>query len=369
MSHLFRLVASATAAFALAAGTLAGPAHAGDSPPQQVSGDWLVTQLTGGLVHNDQYAFDDYGLSIDVALSLRALGGYDATVQEIGTAIADHVNSYTTGVDWGSSDIYAGATAKALVLAQVARADATSYGGVNLVTRLNRRIATTTPLTGRLQDKTSGTDYANVIGQAFAVRALAKAGSPKASSALGFLLKQQCQKGFFRLNFTPSKTRANQTCDGGSATASAPDTDATAIAVISLSALHSRKPVVKSAIADAVSWLKKRQKADGSFGGGTSTEGSNANSTGLAGWALGVRGACAGAQEAADWLAALQVQTATGGTPLVNDIGAIGYDKATYDAVVAAQEITVAQRDQWRRATAQAAPALVSADLAACQAR
>lgn len=369
MRNLLRLAAVGATSIALAGGVLLAPANAGDTPREENAGNWLVGQLTSGLVHSDQFGgYDDYGLSIDVAFGLRAIGGYSATVNEINTAVAAHVNSYTTGVDFGSADIYAGPTAKALVMAQISGANPTSYGGVNLVRRVNGRIATKAPIAGRLQDKSSK-DYANTIGQAYAVRGLTKAGSPKASSALGFLLKQQCRRGYFRLSFTPSKTRRNQTCDGGTATASAPDTDATAIAVISLSALNSRKPAVKTAISRAVTWLARRQKADGSFGGGTSTEASNANSTGLAGWALGVRGYCRPANKAAVWLAALQVQSATSGSALAADIGAIGYDKAGYDAAVAVEAIAPEGRDQWRRASAQAAPALANYDLAACQAR
>lgn len=370
MSHLLRRGAVLTVASALAVSTLVGPAQAADPPADELAATWLTGQLTGGIIHNDQYAFDDYGLSIDVALALDALGGHEATVTEISDAVAAHVASYTTGVDFGSSDIYAGSTAKAVVLAQAAGADPSSYGGVDVVLQLNRRVSSQAPTKGRLQDRTTTTDYANVIGQAYAVQALAEAGTGKAGPARRYLLKQQCAKGYFRLNFTKSKSRADQTCDGGDpATASAADTDATAIAVLALSSLHSTDPDVRSAITRAVAWLKKRQKANGSFGGGTSTEASNTNSTGLAGWALGVRHACTAAAAAAGWVDRFQVTGATGGSPLAADIGAVGYDKAAYDGVAAAEEITVAQRDQWRRATAQAAPALANLVVADCQAR
>jgi hypothetical protein len=370
MSHLLRRGAALAVAAALAVSTLATPAQAADPPADELAATWLTGQLTGGIIHNDQYAFDDYGLSIDVALALDALGGHEATVAEISAAVAAHVDSYITGVDFGSSDVYAGAIAKAVVLAQAAGADPSSYGGEDLLRRLERRVSATAPIRGRIRDKTDDSDFANVIGQAYAVQGLGVAGSPTAGPALRYLLRQQCAKGYFRLNFTKSKKRADQTCDGGDpATASAPDTDVTALAVLTLTSLHSSNPHVKSAITDAVGWLKKRQKANGSFGGGTSTEASNTNSTGLAGWALGVRHACTAAGAAAGWVDRFQVTGATGGSPLAADIGAVGYDKAAYDGVVAAEEITVAQRDQWRRATAQAAPALANLVVADCQAR
>jgi hypothetical protein len=59
------------AAAVLAAGALVltttGTAQAA---PEDTSGGWLAGQLTNGLVHNDQFDFDDYGLSIDVGIAL-----------------------------------------------------------------------------------------------------------------------------------------------------------------------------------------------------------------------------------------------------------------------------------------------------------
>ena len=50
------------------------------------------------------------------------------------------------------------------------------------------------------------------------------------------------------------------------------------------------KPAVAAALDQGDDWLSRQQAADGSFGGGTSQT-PNTNSTGLAGWALGVSGA------------------------------------------------------------------------------
>lgn len=381
MHRFVRRAVVLTATTTLALSPLAGstPAHAGDAPRDELSAGWLTGQLTDGLIRTgflDNWTdpanpvwktYDDYGLSIDAALALAAVGGHDATVGQISDAVAAHVGSYTTGVDWASSDVFAGPTAKALVMAQTAGADPTTYGGVDLVKQLNRRVSTSAPIKGRIQDRTDGADYANVIGQLYAVQGLAAAGSGKAGPALGFLLKQQCEAGYFRLNFTKSKTRADQTCEGGNPeTTSAPDTDVTALAVLSLRSLHSAKPSVTSALGDAVRWLKSRQKANGSFGGGTSTEGSNANSTGLAGWALGVSRACTAAVEAAGWIGGLQVSTPTGG-PLDGEIGAVAYARSAFTAAEA-EGITEAARDQWRRSTAQAAPALGFVTVSECRA-
>jgi hypothetical protein len=220
------------------------------------------------------------------------------------------------------------------------------------------------PVKGRLRDK-GADDYTNTIGQSFAARALARADSRKAGGAIRFLLKQQCHAGFFRLGLA-TQDADKQGCDAAPASKRSPDTDATALAVLNLRAMpigHRTAPV-RQAIADATAWLKKRQKDNGSLGGGTSTEGSNTNSTGLAAWVLGDSGACRPAARAARWVRDLQVVDA-GGTSLEGEDGAIAYDAAGY-AEGEDGGISDEERDQWRRATAQAAPGLSYLRVADC---
>lgn len=352
MRTLTRLAAVAAAGLLVL--TLPGAASAA---PDDRSADWLSRQLTNGLVHNNQYDFDDYGLTADTALALAAIGGHREDVRSIRSALADHVDSWTTGVDFGSSDVYAGSVAKALVVAQVTGADPRDFGGVNLVRRLNNRVSDADRTLGRIEDK-SDTDYANTIGQAFAARGLARAGSGEADEAVRFLLKQQCEQGFFRLLFAPKDAR-KQGCDAGTAAESAPDTDVTALAVLSLDALpkRARTKAVRNSIEAATSWLKRAQKKNGSLGGGPATGASNTNSTGLTAWALGETGSCTKARKAARWVRGLQVSGDVSGTPLAGEKGAIAYDRAGYEA--AEQDgIGTEQEDQWRRATTQAAPGL-----------
>lgn len=363
MTPLFRRGATLAAAAALVL-TTAGTAQAA---PDDTSAGWLAGQLTGGLVHNDQYAFDDYGLTADTAFALKAVGGQQGTLRTIRKALAGHVDSWTTGADFGSSDIYSGSVAKALVVAEVTGADPRSFGGVDLVQRLQQRVRTdNAPTRGRVQDKSS-TDYANTIGQTFAARGLASAGSSKAGEVVAYLLKQQCSAGFFRLNFAdPSASK--QGCDAGTRAQSAPDTDVTALAVINLQALPTKSRAVRAAIADATAWLERHQQDNGSFGGGPATESSNTNSTGLAGWALGLVGSCRAAADAASWVKRLQVHGDVSGTPLKGQQGAIAYDRAAY-AAGRTDGITTETQDQWRRATTQAAPSLSNLRVATCAAR
>jgi hypothetical protein len=267
----------------------------------------------------------------------------------VSKALAANIDSYTTGADFGSSDIYASATAKAAAFAQITGANPKKFGGVDLIARLGKRVANKAPIAGRIQDKSTA-DFANVIGQSFAVQALTTAGHKKAGKATSFLLAQQCKAGYFRLNFTPDKTAANQTCNGDKRKNRAPDTDATALAVLSLLEDPTPSKAVRAAINRAVAWLVKSQANNGSFGGGTATEAPNANSTGLAARVLASTGECAKANKAVSWLGKLTVTDVSG------ENGAIAYDKA---ALATAQDgISDAERDQFVRATAQAAPAL-----------
>ena len=140
----------------------------------------------------------------------------------------------------------------------------------------------------------------------------------------------------------------------------------TSLAIITLQSLPTaerRTDKVRGAIRQAVVWLKGQQKKNGAFGGGTSTQGANTNSTGLASWALAESGKCGMAVEAATWVRKYQVTDEVAG-----ERGGIAYDRAGFRAAKA-DGITTESRDQWRRATTQAAPALLNRSVKACSAR
>lgn len=317
---------------------------------------WVDGQLEKNLMNGEYGA--DYGLSIDAALALAEVGGNEQTVTAIADAVAAKVDSYTTGVDFGSKDVYSGAVAKAAVLAEVAGKDPRAFGGADLVARLEGLVADAGATGGRVADEVTskgGKDYANVIGQVLAVRALTAADSGEAGAATEFLLEQQCSDGYFRLYFAKAKA-AEQGCSDDDATGSAPDIDATAIAVLSLSA-GELDADTQQAVDQAVDWMLQQQEQDGSLAGTGSTAGPNANTTGLAGWALGTAGEDEAATRAADWLAGVQVADQCDNPKLADSSGAVAYDEA---ALVAGQKkgIRPASLDQWRRATVQALPAL-----------
>ena len=341
----------------------AAPAEpASDPSAAAVGGGWLAGQLSDGLLEGP--FGPDYGLTIDAALGLDAAGGREASVQTIASAMAARVGQYVAygytyeGVDYSGE--VAGATAKALTLAQTADRDPATFGGVDLVQRLDSLVSTDSGTAGRIFDTAQGDPdyaYANTIGQAFAARGLTAAGSARAEDATAFLLQQQCSAGFFRLSFAAPGAE-DQSCDGGVADGDSPaDPDVTSLAVIQL-ADQAAEPAVATALGRAEAWLLAQQRADGSFGGGPSTEAPNSNSTGLAGWALGLRGHTTEAARAALWVRGLQASDlAPCTTGLTGETGAIAYDAAAFETG-GTEGITEASADQWRRASAQALPVL-----------
>jgi hypothetical protein len=341
------------------------PAQAASTTaPSRQGATWLARQLNGdGLIHNGQFHFDDYGLTADTALALDTIGGQNPAVRQIRRALAQHVDSYTTGVDFmAPTDRYAGSIAKLLVVAQDTGGKARHFGGVNLVSRLSARVSTTAPTKGRIEDRSAFGDNANTIGQVLAVRGLLKAHSPLAKPAARFLALQQCGQGFFRLDFEADKSATDQGCTAKSTA----DADVTALAVIELWRLRGRSAVLVKGLGAAVHWLLRHQADNGSFGGGGPTSAPNTNSTGLAAWALGVAGRCRAAAQAATWVGRQQVVGSVSGTPLAGERGSIAYNHA---AMKAARNdgITRSTRDQWRRATAQAAPGLLFLGGARCR--
>lgn len=336
-------IAAAVVSSALALGLAVGTMSTASAAPDDRSAAWLTQQPEKGVVSvtSDGFTFDDYGLTADLGTALAAIGGQKKTLRQVDRALQRKIDSWTTGVDFGSSDVYAGSVAKALVFAQTVGENAKDFGGVNLVKRLAGRVSSTKGIVGRIHDKTSDTDYANVIGQSYAAAGLSEARSKKARAAVRFLLIQQCAPGYFRLDFADAEAQ-DQTCDGAPRKGRRADTDATALAVLNLQSIPRPSRAVEAAIDAAVAWLVQQQHADGSFGGGTATRGSNTNSSGLAGLALGRAGKCDAARDAATWIDKLRLGN-----------GAIAYDRAAKKT-----GIRKANLGQWVRSTAQAAPSL-----------
>ena len=310
------LAAAAAALLALLAvlAVTASPAQAAPSTtddPAAAAAGWLARQFKDGdhleTDFNGQ-SFPDAGLTLDAVLGFAAAGVAGDTADAAMAWVGQPAN-LETYVGNGTTDSFPGALAKLALTAQVEGIDPTAFGTgrVDLLARLR---ALLTP-SGRFSDKSSFVpyqDFSNGFSQSYAVLTLVRAGSVP-PAAVSFLAGSACPGGGFPLNF------AEATCT--------PDPDTTSVAVQALAAAGD------GAAANAgIRWLVGDQRPDGSFGGGSSSQGPNANSTGLVGQALRAAGSTAAAGRAAAYLRSLQ----SGCTAAAARRGAIAFDGSGFVA-------------------------------------
>lgn len=375
MHHLIRPIRSAAVVLSTAAlgvGVLAAPPASADpspalraatsgvstdSTPSAIAADWIAGELSNGLIVGS--FGPDFGLTIDTGMALSITPGHVADVTAINNALEPRIAEY---VGDGTKESYAGPLAKAAAFARAADKVPTNYNGINLITRLEERTANipadpnaepqAAAFAGRIFDKSEFGNYANVVGQSYAVRALALARSTEAVAARDFLLKQQCASGYFRLNFEKANV-PNQSCTEGTAGSEA-DPDATAFAVINLVESRDTSQAVKGALAKAGTWLADRQRKSGAFRSSGDGAQINTNSTALGGYALGLLKNRDAALKAALWVRKNQpVDKYKCRTALTKDTGAVAFRKDRSKAAKAGG-IPADGRDEWRRATAQA---------------
>ncbi len=137
---------------------------------------------------------------------------------------------------------------------------------------------------------------------------------------------------------------AEQDCDADASLDSEQGPDVTALVVLQLAPMAQDDPDVAAALDSAGAWLEEQQGDDGSFT--DPMNGTNANSTGVAGWALRVLGEDEAADRAGAWLAELQIPDSESGE-LAAESGAVAYDSA---ALAEGREFGIADpldRSQW----------------------
>ena len=319
---------------ALLAVSVAAPAQAYTSQSSALGAGYLAAQLAANGDHLSVVysgtSYDDYGLTADAILASDSAKAGQAEAKKATAYLAAHVNDYIDS--YGSKS--AGATAKTLVVAAAQRALTnrnTTFGGVNLVQRLGSLMKAN----GRYSDVSSYGDYSNMFSQSLAIIGLRKAGKYVPGKAIGFLRIQQCPNGGF------TQTLGNRRCTVNSNA----ETDATAMATQALVALPSSR-WRNAAIRAAGTYLARHQQPNGAFGGGSSTQGANSNSTGLALIGLKAAGRNGAATKASNYLRSLQYGCAYA----ASFRGAVAYDAASK----AAGKTASAPSDQDTRATAQA---------------
>ncbi|OPC84106.1 peptidase [Embleya scabrispora] len=230
----------------------------------QAAAGWLARQLVDGERFEttfDGVTYPDQGLTIDAIFAFAAAGVADDNGAKATTWLArpEILSGY---IGDGTTNAYAGATAKTLLAAEVRGVDPTSFGGVDLPTRLR----SLQQPSGRFTDTSPWGDYSNAFSQSLALLALDRTPAGAPAAAVDFLADAHCADGGFPLNYGLS------TCTS--------DADSTAISVQALAATGRHQEA-----AAGLNWLASHRLSDGGFGTVGATT-SNANSTGLAAQAL-----------------------------------------------------------------------------------
>ncbi|MFD8749668.1 prenyltransferase/squalene oxidase repeat-containing protein [Kitasatospora sp. NPDC059577] len=327
-------------ALALATVLPAAAAHAAPTPatsapaasasvtvrPDAAAAGWLARQLVDGDHFESVFngtAYPDQGLTVDAVLAFAASHGSDLAAAKATAWLAkpEIISGYLGD---GTTEAYAGATAKLLLAAEVRGENPASFGGVDLPARL-RSLRTAE---GRFSDRSQWGDYSNAFGQSLALIALHRTPGDAPAAAVDYLANSQCADGGFPVAF------GQTTC--------ASDADATALAVQALAATG------RTAKANAgLTWLTTHQNADGGFAAAGATA-SNANTTGLATQALLAGGHFGAGLKG--WSRLVKLQQGCAADPAVR--GAVAYDATGFTAGTGA------------RATAQAVLGLAGTPLA-----
>ena len=129
--------ASAEPSPALRAAKAAAPST--DSTPSTIAAEWIAGELRDGLIVGS--SGPDFGLTIDTGMALSTVASQSGTVTAINNSLEPRIADY---VGDGTKESYAGPLAKAATFARVAKKNPTSYGGINLITRLEERTADAT---------------------------------------------------------------------------------------------------------------------------------------------------------------------------------------------------------------------------------
>lgn len=355
-------LAGALAAVLTLAGILPGlaavsAAAAAPTPEVASLAPWLANQLTSssGVLNTSSggMSYPDYGLTADAVLGLAAMGEGKGAADQATEALEEHVADYSGD---STTILYAGATAKLLLVAEAHGTSTSSFGGRDLVAQLQDLQVTSGSATGRFSDRWvpgykypggyDPSDYSNSLVQALAIIALNRAGitGTPVDDAATYLALQQCPNGGLRV------TEGDAQCTDDTAA----DPDITGVALQAFVAAGHNTAADK-----ADGWLLAQQRGDGSFASSSqdpTTPTPNANTTAVIEGGLLAHGDTLAGARARAYLSGLQLGCAA----RPPDRGAVAYDTTDRDAAVFGGGISAQTLDQFRRASAQAAMGLAS---------
>jgi len=263
--------------------TPAGAAALSTRDRAAAAAGWLARQMAGGERFESTsggFVLPDQNLTVDAVFAFaaaKAAGDYGARAMAW-LARPEILSGYAGD---GTVQSNATATAKLALAVQVRGGDPTSFGGVDLITRLR---ALEQP-SGRFSDRTAFGDFTGVVSQSFALLALDRTAAGASPAAASFLVAARCADGGYPLLF------GQATCVS--------EVETTAMAVQALIAVGRHADAAVS-----LRWLVSVQHADGAFGDFSGVP--NARGTGLAAQALRAGGRFVAAVKARSFLIGLQ---------------------------------------------------------------
>ncbi|MFD8321034.1 prenyltransferase/squalene oxidase repeat-containing protein [Kitasatospora purpeofusca] len=287
--------------------------------PREAAAGWLARQLVDGDHFEkavDGTAHPDQDLTVDAVLAFATAATADDAAARA-TAWLARPDILADYLGDGTTEAYAGPTAKLLLLTQVRGLDPTNFGGVDLVARLRSLLAPN----GRFTDRSPAGDRSDIASQSFALIALSRTAEGAPQSARSFLSRSQCLTG----HGYPAAF-GTTTCTG--------DPDATALAI---QGHNAGSGAGSSGLAQG--WLVNQQRPDGGFASPGATE-PNAVTTGRVSHTLVTVGAGA-FYRAVKWLEPRQLRCAA--PP--EQRGAVPYDSTGFErstAVRATVQATLA---------------------------
>jgi hypothetical protein len=269
---------------------------------------WLARQMVDGDHFEVEFGgqvFPDQGLTIDAVFAFATADVADDFAARAMDWLAqpDILTGY---IGDGTTNSFAGPTAKVALAVQVRSGDPSNFGGVDLLSRLRGLQQPS----GRFTDQSPFGDFSNAFSQSLAILALDRTAAGAPTAATNFLAASRCPDGGYPLLFDQPECTS--------------DVDSTAMAVQALLAAGQWAAAIPG-----LSWLVSVQGPDGGFTNAAGTP--NANSTGLAGQALRAGLRPVAAIRATLFLIGLQVGC-DGAAP---DRGAVAFSADGFDPATA----------------------------------
>lgn len=315
-----------------------------DPRAARAAAEWALAQRDGdGLLRS--FGGPSLSLTLELGTALAVTGGFEEEVAQISELLDEQADDLT------ATGTKSAPLAKALAFTVDAGIDAEA-DGVDLQGALEGMVVEDGINAGRIDDGAGG--YASTWTQVWAVKGLVGHDSAQAPSAVDYLAGQQCPDGWLRDSLADGPPTEQQCAS------TRPGVDTTALAVATLAPFADQDPDLEALVTNATEWLLDQQQDDGGFV--DPFLGANANTTGLAGWALHAATEPAAASRAALWLRRLQVGAACDAA-LGPETGAIAYNA---DAFADARGNGIGARDraQWIFVAVQALPGLIEAPAA-----